>query len=100
MGLAERLDVAVFSSEVGQRKPHPLIFRTALDALEASSREQALFVGDSLYADIAGARGARDDDRAGGLVPGGHDERGPEPDFQAFTPDGRSEHRAAADRRA
>ena len=26
MGLAERLDVAVFSSEVGRRKPDPLIF--------------------------------------------------------------------------
>ena len=33
MGLAERLDFAVFSSEVGIRKPHPAIFERALDAL-------------------------------------------------------------------
>ena len=26
MGLAERLDAAVFSSEIGKRKPHPAIF--------------------------------------------------------------------------
>ena len=54
MGLAERLDFAVFSSEVGVRKPHPLIFRRALDAL-AVAPERALFVGDRLYEDIRGA---------------------------------------------
>ena len=54
MGLAERLDFAVFSSEVGKRKPHPEIFRRALDALEVEP-ERALFVGDRLYEDIRGA---------------------------------------------
>jgi HAD superfamily hydrolase (TIGR01509 family) len=83
MGLAERLDVAVFSSEVGRRKPDPLIFRTALDRLGVEPG-RALFVGDSLEADIAGAAGLgmrtvqavwfRADDADG-----------PEPDFQAFT---------------
>src|SRR2546426_338935 len=33
LGVAERLDVAVFSSEVGRRKPDPLIFERALEAL-------------------------------------------------------------------
>jgi putative hydrolase of the HAD superfamily len=54
MGLAERLDFAVFSSEVGVRKPHPEIFRRALDALVVAA-EQALFVGDRLYEDVRGA---------------------------------------------
>src|SRR5436190_11594871 len=38
MGLAKRLDFAVFSSEVGKRKPHPEIFRRALDASGSSPR--------------------------------------------------------------
>jgi putative hydrolase of the HAD superfamily len=54
MGLAQRLDFAVFSSEVGKRKPHPEIFRRALDALNVEP-ERALFVGDRLYEDIRGA---------------------------------------------
>src|SRR6266508_4085871 len=32
-GLAPRLDVAVFSSEIGLRKPHPEIFERALGEL-------------------------------------------------------------------
>jgi putative hydrolase of the HAD superfamily len=54
MGLAERLDFAVFSSEVGFRKPHPAIFESALDALEVAP-ERTLFVGDRLYEDVRGA---------------------------------------------
>jgi putative hydrolase of the HAD superfamily len=54
MGLAERLDVAVFSSEVGFRKPDPRIFEQALHALEVEP-ENALFVGDRLYEDVRGA---------------------------------------------
>ena len=53
-GLAERLDFAVFSSEVRRRKPDPAIFRVALEAL-AVKPEEALFVGDRLYEDIRGA---------------------------------------------
>src|SRR5437868_10476936 len=34
MGLAERLDFSVFSSEVGTRKPHAAIFERALKALD------------------------------------------------------------------
>jgi putative hydrolase of the HAD superfamily len=54
MGLAERLDFAVFSSEVGVRKPDPRIFERALEALGVGP-ENALFVGDRLYEDVRGA---------------------------------------------
>jgi putative hydrolase of the HAD superfamily len=53
-GLAQRVDVAVFSSEVGKRKPHPEIFERALNAL-AVRPEASMFVGDRLFEDIRGA---------------------------------------------
>ena len=84
LGIAERVDVALFSSEVGRRKPDPEIFQRALDALGVAPPE-ALFVGDTLASDIAGAAALglhtcqalwfRADDDPGG----------PEPEFQAFT---------------
>jgi HAD superfamily hydrolase (TIGR01549 family) len=84
LGIAERLDIALFSSEVGRRKPDPEIFQRALDALGVSPPE-TLFVGDTLASDIAGAAALglhtcqalwfRADDDPGG----------PEPEFQAFT---------------
>jgi putative hydrolase of the HAD superfamily len=54
LGVAERLDFAVFSSELGKRKPHPAIFQRALEALDVAP-DEALFVGDRLYEDIRGA---------------------------------------------
>jgi putative hydrolase of the HAD superfamily len=54
LGVSERLDFAVFSSEIGKRKPHPAIFERALDALGVAA-EEALFVGDRLYEDVRGA---------------------------------------------
>ncbi len=54
MGIAERLDFAVFSSEVGKRKPHPAIFERALAALGVDAGH-ALFVGDRLYEDVRGS---------------------------------------------
>jgi putative hydrolase of the HAD superfamily len=84
MGIAERIDHAVFSSEVGKRKPHREIFQRALEALEVAPGD-ALFVGDRLYEDVRGAAEVgmatvqavwfRADD---------HDDGG-SPDFQAFT---------------
>jgi putative hydrolase of the HAD superfamily len=84
MGLAERLDAAVFSSEVGKRKPHPAVFQATLSRL-AVAPEEALFVGDRRYEDVRGAKELgmmtvqalwfRADD----------DERGFDPDFEAFT---------------
>jgi putative hydrolase of the HAD superfamily len=54
MGLGQRLDVAVFSSEVGYRKPDPRIFERALEALGVEPGN-SLFVGDRLYEDVRGA---------------------------------------------
>jgi len=54
MGLRERLDVAVFSSAVGMRKPHQVIFERALEQLGVAP-DRALFVGDRLYEDVRGA---------------------------------------------
>jgi putative hydrolase of the HAD superfamily len=83
-GLAERLDFAVFSSEVGKRKPHPLIFERALQEL-AVSPEDAIFVGDRLYEDIRGA-GALGMTTVQALwFRADEHPEGDEPDFQAFT---------------
>jgi putative hydrolase of the HAD superfamily len=83
-GLAERLDVVVFSSEVGFRKPRPEIFHRALDQLGVSP-DRAVHVGDRLHADIRGAHEVgmrtvqamwfRAEESADGI----------EPDFRAFT---------------
>src|SRR5437588_238262 len=84
MGLAERLDAAVFSSELGKRKPDASIFQHVLRELDVEPTA-ALFVGDDLIADLGRAKrvgmgtvqalwfraDARDD--------------GPEPDHRAFT---------------
>ena len=84
MGIAQRLDFSVFSSEVGLRKPHPAIFERALEALQVEA-ERSLFVGDRLYEDVRGAAEVgmttvqalwfRADDHPDGA----------EPDHQAFT---------------
>ena len=84
MGLAERLDVAVFSSDVGLRKPRPEIFERALVELGVAP-ERTLFVGDRLREDVGGAHELgmrtvqalwfRAEESANGI----------EPDFRAFT---------------
>jgi FMN phosphatase YigB (HAD superfamily) len=53
-GLAEQLDVIVFSEEVGFRKPQPEIFLHALEQLGVEP-ENAMFVGDRLDTDVQGA---------------------------------------------
>jgi putative hydrolase of the HAD superfamily len=84
MGLEERLDFSVFSSEVGLRKPHPAIFERALEALGVEP-ENALFVGDRLFEDIRGA--AELGMRTVQALWYRADEHpdGAEPDYQAFT---------------
>lgn len=84
MGLVERVDAIVLSSEVGKRKPHPAIFERALGELGVDA-EEALFVGDQVEADVLGASRLgmrtvqafwfRSDDAPVEV----------EPDFQAFT---------------
>jgi FMN phosphatase YigB (HAD superfamily) len=55
--LRERLDALAISHDVGVRKPRPEIFAAALDALGVLPAE-AIHVGDSLEADVAGAAAA------------------------------------------
>ena len=54
-GLREHLDAVVISDAVGIRKPRREIFEETLRRLELTSRE-VIHVGDSLRADVAGAK--------------------------------------------
>jgi putative hydrolase of the HAD superfamily len=54
-GLAEYLPVRIYSSQFGVVKPHPTIYRAALDALNVAPSE-AVFVGDRLSVDVAGPK--------------------------------------------
>lgn len=56
-GIAGRFQAVVISDEVGLRKPDPRIFAIALRTLGVRP-EEALYVGDSLSDDYAGARNA------------------------------------------
>jgi putative hydrolase of the HAD superfamily len=84
MGVANRLDVAVFSSEVGFRKPHPAIFERALEAIGIPA-EATLFVGDTLAADIAGAAALGMHTCQALWFRADEDDDAPEPEFRAFT---------------
>ncbi len=83
LGVAERLDVAVFSSEVGRRKPDPAIFLRALERLGVDPAN-ALFVGDRLATDVAGA-GALGMRTVQALWFYADEDVEPEADYQAFT---------------
>jgi putative hydrolase of the HAD superfamily len=85
MGLAERLDAVVFSSEVGKRKPHPAIFEAALNELRVEP-ERALFVGDRRFEDVRGAKELGMTTAQALWFRADDDERGLEPDFEAYTP--------------
>jgi putative hydrolase of the HAD superfamily len=54
-GLADMLDCVIVSETERTRKPEPAIFRLALQRMGATAEEAAM-VGDSLPADIAGAK--------------------------------------------
>ena len=84
MGLAERLDAAVFSSEVGKRKPHPAVFEATLAKLGVEP-EHALFVGDRRYEDMRGAKELGMATVQAFWFRADDDERGLDPDFEAFT---------------
>jgi putative hydrolase of the HAD superfamily len=84
MGLEERLDFSVFSSELGVRKPHPAIFRRALEALDVEP-ERALFVGDRLYEDVRGAAELGMTTVQALWFRADEHSDGAEPDHQAFT---------------
>ena len=55
-GIADLFDIILVSDEVGWRKPKPLIFEMALGRLDVVAGE-ALFVGDRIDIDVAGAQG-------------------------------------------
>jgi HAD superfamily hydrolase (TIGR01549 family) len=52
-GIAPLIDTAVFSSEVGKRKPHPDIYLRALEQLGAEP-SRTLFAGDRVLEDVVG----------------------------------------------
>jgi putative hydrolase of the HAD superfamily len=85
LGIAQRVDAVVLAGDIGVRKPDPAIFERALADLGVDPLA-ALFVGDRLDVDVAGAAVLgmttaqalwfRADDTPAGV----------EPDFLAFTP--------------
>jgi putative hydrolase of the HAD superfamily len=54
-GIRDYFDVFSISCDVGYMKPHPEIFRHALEAIDVAP-EDAVMVGDSLRADVQGAQ--------------------------------------------
>ncbi len=57
LGIAGYVDAVITSGDIGRGKPDPAPYRAALKLLGVDSHE-AVFVGDSLDSDIAGARAA------------------------------------------
>ena len=57
LGGREYFEIIVISASAGIRKPNPTIFRTVLDIMQVSP-EKSMMVGDTLNADILGARNA------------------------------------------
>jgi putative hydrolase of the HAD superfamily len=84
LGLAPLLDVQVYSSEVGVRKPAPEIFLHALAELQVEPHG-AMYVGDRLETDVAGAANLGMT-TVQALWFTADDTSGIEPDFMAFTP--------------
>ncbi|MCY1505546.1 putative HAD-hydrolase YfnB [compost metagenome] len=56
-GLNPYFDQVIISEDVGVNKPHPDIFRHALDKAQAH-KDESIMIGDSLEADIRGAQNA------------------------------------------
>lgn len=57
VGLARHFEQLIVSARIGYDKPHPEIFRHALELMDVSP-ERAIHVGDSYQADVLGARAA------------------------------------------
>ncbi len=56
-GLEKLFDVIIVSGAVNRRKPHPEIFQRALQELGVTA-EETVFVGDTVDADVVGAKAA------------------------------------------
>ena len=83
-GLAEHLDVLVFSEELGARKPEPEIFLHACRELDVEPIA-TMFVGDNLVTDVQGAADVGMT-TVQALWFRADDTPGIEADFMAFTP--------------
>jgi putative hydrolase of the HAD superfamily len=57
-GLAGLIDARLYTSEMEHIKPHPSVFRAALEALGGPEPARAVFIGDRLRDDVHGARAA------------------------------------------
>ncbi|MFC6757518.1 HAD family hydrolase [Halomicroarcula sp. GCM10025894] len=57
VGLTERVDTVVYAGDMPRRKPHAAPFEATLAALDVPA-DRALYVGDSLSYDVAGAHNA------------------------------------------
>jgi len=55
-GLAALIDARLYTSEMPFQKPHPSAFRAALDQLDVTDPDEAVFVGDRPWDDITGAQ--------------------------------------------
>jgi HAD superfamily hydrolase (TIGR01662 family) len=55
LGLADLFEATVISCDVGYMKPHPRIFQYALERMGVDA-EEAVMIGDSLRADVEGAK--------------------------------------------
>ena len=55
-GLADLIDVRLYTSELHAMKPHPQAFRAALDAVGVTEAARAVFVGDRPFDDVFGAQ--------------------------------------------
>jgi FMN phosphatase YigB (HAD superfamily) len=82
--LADRLDVMVFSDDVGVRKPAPEIFLHACRELGVEA-PATMFVGDGLATDVQGAANVGMT-TVQALWFSADDTKGIEPDVMAFTP--------------
>jgi putative hydrolase of the HAD superfamily len=56
-GLVDLIDERLYTSDMPRTKPHPSVFRAALDALQVTDPSKAVFVGDRPFDDIKGAKG-------------------------------------------
>jgi putative hydrolase of the HAD superfamily len=84
LGIGQRLDCAVFSSEVGKRKPHPAIYEAVLSELDVTP-ERALFVGDRLVEDVQGPAALGMTTVQAVWFRADENPNEIEPDYQAFT---------------
>jgi HAD superfamily hydrolase (TIGR01549 family) len=84
MGIAKRIDFAVFSSELGKRKPHPEIFERALEALGVAA-DDTMFVGDRLFEDVRGSNEVGMTSVQAVWFHADENADGDDPDHQAFT---------------